>query len=124
PGEVRAVDRGRQLVPRVSHSSVIVSESRRWSAKSRRRRCGRKGSGVSNSAALWRRGFSHWVFPRRSQTPRCWNPIGLNEPGDGRQVVGEGISGPKLFESLSHNTEPFGVTGLGRLRSPAHEQFV
>ena len=79
---------------------------------------------ASSSAMLSSRGFSHWVFPRRSRTPRCWNPIRLNEPGDGRQVVGEGMSGPKFFEPLSHNTEPFRVTWLGRLRSPAHEQFV
>src|SRR5438445_12964216 len=52
-------------------------------------------------------------IPLRSQTPRCWDPIGLNEPGDGRQFVGEGISWPKLFEPLSHNTEPFRITLLG-----------
>src|SRR5205807_9276969 len=78
----------------------------------------------TTNKAFRRRGFSRRVFPLRSQTPRCWDPIGLNEPGNGRQVVGEGISWPKLFEPLSHNTEPFRVILLGKLRIPAHEQFV
>src|SRR5437660_741456 len=110
---------------RPRRAGFSAPQLRRWSAKLRRRQYERtKEEQVSSSAALSGRGFSHWVFPRRSQTPRCWNPIGLNEPGDGRQVVGEGISWPKLFEPISHNTKPFRVTWLGRLRSPAHEQFV
>src|SRR5205807_8954084 len=78
----------------------------------------------TTNKAFRRRGFSRRVFPLRSQTPRCWDPIGLNEPGHGRQVVGEGISWPKLFEPLSKNTEPFRETLLGRLTIPAHEHFV